>query len=575
MEASQLPLDAGGGPPIDAGGGPPHDAGGGWSEQFFRELGEQRLRAQELLSAQSDQIDCLEAGLAAQLQDLAAELEASQHAAAAEHSTSQRQAVMLSDQASELTRLKNDLSRREAAWEQAQHDAALSRQTHAAELRGKEDQLEQRARELQSAEVALRQAQRIQAINEEEILAEKEQLSRLRQRLEDQSLRLENQRESLAGEQARTKAQRRRIAREFKEQRADRLEEFTRRKTELQSLASRRHGDLATALETAQAEAADLRLQDAHLRKLLSERGAELHQQREENRRLHEAMHDQAQQFACLQAEIERLRGDRAERDSLAGDDQQQLSRLRAERDQLRTRLSDAEKRQSQADSDAERNKREDLQRRFELAVDEVRELKRKNAELEDQLASNSAGGSPRPAVKDAGRLDWESQKRRLLEALENEPDDDDDDARQSRLTVEGTIRITDEVVAQKDQEITDLKQLLDHQSTNLGSVAVGAAAIAELFNNDELIEQQRERLRNLELEWEQKLRQAEIDISLERAKIARDRAELEDKLAQVKQSERARSTGSATESPDNAPTAKPNRNRWLTRLGLKDQPGE
>lgn len=202
MEASQFPLDTGevpsigvsGSLPIDVGGGPPID--GSWSEQFFRELGEQRLRAHELLSAQSTQIDNLEAGLTAQLQELAAELEASEHAAAAENSTAERQAVVLSDQAAELTRLKNDLARREAAWEQAQHDAAFSRQAHTAELRDKEDQLEQRARELQSAEAGLRQAQRVQAISDGEILAEKEQLSRLRLRLEDQSLRLENQREA-------------------------------------------------------------------------------------------------------------------------------------------------------------------------------------------------------------------------------------------------------------------------------------------------------------------------------------------------------------------------------------------
>jgi hypothetical protein len=586
LEETQFPMDSGGAKPNRAVIAP-SNASGEWpasaaapepandalclsvpdsnssgSELFFHELGEQRLRALELLAAQATEIDRVELGLAAQLHELSTELEASRQTAIAERAAAESGAAALANQAAELARLKSELARSQAACEEAQH-ANLNRQTQAVQLLAREEQLEQRARELQSSEAGLRQAQRVQTINEEEIQSEKEHLARLRKRLEDQTLRLEAEREAIAAEQEKTKSQRRRIARELKEQRADQIEAFNRRKAELQSLASRRQGDSAVALEAAQAEAAELRLQDSHLRKLLNERGTELHQQRDENQQLHAANREQARQLDRMRTEVDRLRETSTQQDVLAGDDQQQLSRLRAESDQLRARLVEAEERLSRADNEAEQAKREDLQRRFELAVGEVRDLKRKNADLEDKLAGGG-GSAARPIAKDTGRLDWESQKRRLLESLENEEDEDEDD-RETRLTIEGTIRITDAVVAQKDQEIAELKQLLDHQSANLGSMAVGATAIAELFNNDELIEQQRERLRVLEKEWEAKLRTAEIDISLERAKIARDRAELEEKL----ESERSRPAAGTAEGDG----GKPNRNRWLTRLGLKDQP--
>ncbi len=205
------------------------------------------------------------------------------------------------------------------------------------------------------------------------------------------------------------------------------------------------------------------------------------------------------------------------------------------------------------------------------MAVSEVRDLKRKNAELADRPAGGGGGSGGRLVSQDTGRLDWESQKRRLLESLENEEDENEEE-RETRLTIEGTIRITDEVIAQKDQEIAELKELLDQQSTNLGSMAVGANAIAELFNNDELIEQQRERLRALETEWEEKLRSAEIDISLNGPRwpaSARSWKKNCSKSKWIKNGGRA----AATDPSDTGSGGKPNRNRWLTRLGLKDQP--
>jgi hypothetical protein len=137
------------------------------------------------------------------------------------------------------------------------------------------------------------------------------------------------------------------------------------------------------------------------------------------------------------------------------------------------------------------------------------------------------------------------------------------------RLRIQDVIKKTEAALAEKDKEIAELRRLLEDQSTNIGSVAVGAAAIERLFDQDEVLREQREHLRQLEEEWKEKLRKAELEISLERAKIARERAVLEEKQRELE--ERLASLGSskATEEDKN----KPGRGRWLTRLGI-NHPG-
>ena len=102
------------------------------------------------------------------------------------------------------------------------------------------------------------------------------------------------------------------------------------------------------------------------------------------------------------------------------------------------------------------------------------------------------------------GGLDWDTQKRQLLAALEADVDDEDEERRQERLSIESTISITDHVVAEKDREIGELKQLLHDQSSNLGSVAVGATAIAGILDQDELVRQEREKLAQLQADLQQ-----------------------------------------------------------------------
>jgi hypothetical protein len=156
-----------------------------------------------------------------------------------------------------------------------------------------------------------------------------------------------------------------------------------------------------------------------------------------------------------------------------------------------------------------------------------------------------------------------------LLDALEAE-NPTHDTRRQEHLTIDGTIRITDTIVQDKDREITELKQLLNEQSQSVGSVAVGAAALGGLLDSDEIIRQQRERLAQLQAEWEAKMRQAEIDISMERARLARERAELDEGQRSLEEQLQAQ-TPTPTDGGDATKSQSPQRGRWLSRLGLRE----
>ena len=300
------------------------------------------------------------------------------------------------------------------------------------------------------------------------------------------------------------------------------------------------------------------------------------HDQLQQSHRELNVSHDELTQahFALTQSYDEVLQAKRqvdgalAERASARVNDASELQELRAEREAVIARLAEAESKLAKADT----HQTDELQRRFELAVEDVRSLKRRNSELEEEvLALRSAGPRIAAATTTSDSPNWETMKRNMIASLES--DTDSTEGRdQERVTIENTIQITDDVVAQKDREIAEMKTLLSQQCSNIDSIAVGATAVAAaVIDKDELILQERAKLAELQEQWKSKLRQAEIDISVERAKITRDRAEIEDKLAayEKERSKQAADGGSPDEA--NGGVKKPTRGRWLARLGLKD----
>lgn len=182
-------------------------------------------------------------------------------------------------------------------------------------------------------------------------------------------------------------------------------------------------------------------------------------------------------------------------------------------------------------DSDAE-----EFRQRYEMALEDIRRLQAENQELRSQLERIA---TQRGEAGQREEESWEAFKRRVLEALEAESKEGGpiDQARQEeRLQIQEVLAKTEAALSAKDRELETLRHLLEDQAANLGAVAVGAAAVGQLLDQDEIIRQQRETLQRLEAEWREKLRQAEVELSLERAALARKEAELNEKLREVEE---------------------------------------
>ena len=217
----------------------------------------------------------------------------------------------------------------------------------------------------------------------------------------------------------------------------------------------------------------------------------------------------------------------------------------------------------------------------------EVAELRRQNEELASRLASSDvrrALSSDGSGCDDA--LSWEDRKQAMLQQMEDDTFCAESfiasltkESPSTAQACEGSepvdivrglwseIDQRDEQLKRRDEEIRELRCLLDQQSETHGGVAIGAASIAEMIDSDELVREERERLQLMQDEWEEKFRQAEIDASLERAKLSRERQELAKKQAELEiQIEHLRRESRRAKKSDVGHSR-----RWLVELGLHE----
>jgi len=180
---------------------------------------------------------------------------------------------------------------------------------------------------------------------------------------------------------------------------------------------------------------------------------------------------------------------------------------------------------------------KDDYRQRYELALEDIRRLEAENQQLREQI---QRGRTELPYCPGDELESWETFKGRVLAAMEAEEVGSEEPtaqtSQQKRIQIEEVLAKTEALLAAKEQELQTLRHLLENQSANLGAVAVGAAAVGQLLDQDEIIRQQRETLQRLETEWREKLRQAEVELSLERAALARKQAELDEKLREVEE---------------------------------------
>jgi hypothetical protein len=202
----------------------------------------------------------------------------------------------------------------------------------------------------------------------------------------------------------------------------------------------------------------------------------------------------------------------------------------------------------------------ENLERRHELALEDVRLLKARNAELELELTRRQGGNQA------AAATNWEAEKHRILATMEAEFNDKDPQQQAKRLEIQEVLETTDRAIRQKDAEIAALKQQLAGRDAMGPPGATASRGTTELLDRDEIIRRERDSIARLRKEWETKLRQAEIEISVERAKLARQRSELEEKILVAAQAASKASPGATSDRSE-----KPVRGRWRARLGLKD----
>lgn len=253
-----------------------------------------------------------------------------------------------------------------------------------------------------------------------------------------------------------------------------------------------------------------------------------------------------AQQDASeLRRRVAELERDAAESRDPLGLASRELEDLRAERDDLLRLVARHES--SEGLSEEPSQEMEDLRRRFEMAVEDLRTLKAENAELQSRGSSG--------AHTSTGD-DWESQKRRLLASLEADGEPSQPERRSERASIEGTIRITDEAIAAKDREIAALLQRLEEQPQSAPPVSTVAV------DSDQQVLEERERCALLRQSLESKLREAELELSVERARIAREQAELAEWRIELE------SLAEANKKQPGKTEGKRSRN-WLLKMGL------
>lgn len=356
-------------------------------------------------------------------------------------------------------------------------------------------------------------------------------------RLETQRLSLEQASAEMLQQQARTQRQRRAIAQTLRAQKAEWLLERELLRSNVKEPAQLMRMQQGDATSTGEALDAN---DSAYLQ-------LELQDVRDELARSQQDL----QETTLLLQELE------------------QCQAIHATETVERNELSDEPIRFSSADSEA---LVADLEARLAAAEQELSDLKGQNFDLASQVAKHqvlSSGHSPHINF-DASALSWEERKQLILRQLEdesaedsyNESTDATEQAAAARLGIEKVLQATQVEIDCRDAEIAELRSIIQQQSDTRQGVAIGAAAFAQVFDNDEMIQQERQKLIDMQLQLEEKLRQAEIDVSLERAKLARERLQLEQELESNQREKATKET----------PPPEGKKRKWLDHLGLREE---
>jgi hypothetical protein len=253
--------------------------------------------------------------------------------------------------------------------------------------------------------------------------------------------------------------------------------------------------------------------------------------------------------------------------------EQECLERLQLEDDLQQTRrklenwkdVSSAPQVLQSSTQEADADTIADLQQRLDMALADLRSAKQQIQELQARPANKPMTPAP------INGNDWEARKKQLLAQLESDYNEEKPLEQAEKIAISEVIRQTDETLYLKNQEIATFHKRLQEMELQIQAHKTPSQDIMKLLNADELIQQERINLRILQDKLREQLCEAEVNLSLERAKIARERQELDDRMRVW---EKQKSGNSATES-NTADKKKSTTNlggRWLARLGLSDE---
>lgn len=211
-----------------------------------------------------------------------------------------------------------------------------------------------------------------------------------------------------------------------------------------------------------------------------------------------------------------------------------------------------------------------ELRQQLESALAETEDLRQQNSDLAARLAqqlTSAATGDKSTGRGNGEQLTWEQRKLLILKQLEDDTISGNEFIpHEEKLSIQEVLDSTQAEITRRDEEIEELREIVRMQSDARDGLAIGAAGVAQMLDGDELIQQERQKLREIQEEWESKLRQAEIDLSMERAKIARERIALD------KQKEELCQSTKEVVMPACTGKGKGKERRWLSILGLGEQ---
>lgn len=397
------------------------------------------------------------------------------------------------------------------------------------------------------------------------------------QRLESQRQQLEQRMAELLQREARTARQRTTIARTLRARQAEMLPSIDRQQLAYQPQVSVAHAEEEQQVGALQRELGELKQQLQKAQSDLATAVGELASTRSKADHLCLDKQTLSQELVLTRAELklalekpQPTSRDEAEQQAVEAL-QQQLADAQTELAELRQLCSDFPSSAVEHEGQAETMAGLEIAR-LEAELEElghqIDELRTQNSDLAAQVARHQvvASGSAPHVSFQSESLSWEERKRLIMQQLEAEakgPTAGEEATVEGHLEIEQILLSSQAEIDKREREIAELQSIIEQQSDARQGVAIGAAAFAQMFDNDEIIQQEREKLKQIQREWEEKLRQAEIDVSLERAKLARERTQLELELENIKREK----TGSEAE-PE---PEKSKKRKWLEHLGLRD----